>query len=96
MVATANPAASRLVVSHSQPNDATPSASPNASAERTGSWWRTSGLALVRFITASMSASTTQFRAFALPAAIEPPTSVASTSHGSGSAGPAADPTVDR
>ena len=39
-----------------------------------------SGRDRVRRITASMSASTTQFSAFALPAASVPPTRVASTS----------------
>src|SRR5215211_7975491 len=95
MVAAASTAASGLVVNHSQPNEAAPSARPKISADRTGNCWRTSGLALVRFITASMSASTTQLSAFALPAAIAPPASVASTSHGSGSAAPAG-PTVVR
>ena len=63
-----------------QPNETTPSTTPKTSALRVGTGRLTSGRALVRFITASMSASTTQLSAFALPAASVPPTSVASTS----------------
>ena len=50
---------------------------PKTSALRLGTESRTSGRRRVRFMTLSMSASMTQFSAFALPAAIVPPTSVA-------------------
>ena len=59
---------------------------PKISAFRVGTRCRASGRDRVRRITASMSASTTQFSALALPAARVPPTSVASTSHSGGTA----------
>ena len=52
---------------------------PNTSAARGVTVCRASGRDRVRRITASMSASTTQFRAFALPAAKVPPTRVAAS-----------------
>ena len=61
-----------------------PSTSPKIRACVFGTWSVASGRASVRFILASMSASTTQFSACALAAATAPPTSVANTSHTDG------------
>ena len=69
---------------HSHANDSTPSVIPNTSALRVGTGCFGSGRDDVRFITASMSASATQFSALAEPAAMVPPNSVANTSHGDG------------
>ena len=57
---------------------------PNTSALRVGTLCLGSGRERVRFITASMSASATQFSALAEPAAMVPPNNVANTSHGDG------------
>ena len=56
-----------------------PSARPNTSACRGGTWPCASGRRAVRFILTSMSASATQFSACALAAAIAPPRRVANT-----------------
>jgi hypothetical protein len=69
-----------LVVSASQTADTAPSTSPKTSACPVGTWPLASGRRAVRFITASMSASTTQFSACALAAAPAPPSRVAQIS----------------
>ena len=56
---------------------AIPSSTPKINAPRVETACRASGRVRVRRMTASMSASTTQFSAFALPAARVPPTRVA-------------------
>ncbi len=76
MVAAARCAESMLVVHHSQKNEATDSASPNTRAWLRGTVARASGRPAVRFITLSMSASATQFRVLAPPAASMPPNRV--------------------
>nr|BFF04052.1 hypothetical protein GCM10020241_57270 [Streptoalloteichus tenebrarius] len=76
-MATASTPASRFVVPHRNRNDATPSTSPNTNAWRVLTLCFGNGRTFVRFITESISASATQFNAFALPAAIIPPTRVA-------------------
>ena len=73
MVAAARWADNRLVVHHNQKNEATDSASPKISAWLRGTVARASGRPAVRFMTLSMSASATQFRALAPPAASMPP-----------------------
>src|SRR5262245_16811344 len=84
MVATARMAERRLAVAQNQAKEATPRAMPKMRALRVGTAWVARGRALVRFITASMSASATQLRALAEPAAMAPPKRVASTSHTEG------------
>jgi hypothetical protein len=84
MAATDSPAASQFVVSPSHTALIAPSASPKISALRGGTWPFASGRRAVRFITASMSASTTQLSAWALAAAAAPPRSVATISHTDG------------
>ncbi len=73
MVATTSRPARRFARHHNHRNDPRPSTTPNTKALRVGTAWRARGRSAVRFITLSMSASTTQLSAFALAAPIHPP-----------------------
>lgn len=82
MVAVASRPDIKFVVRHSHMNEPAPSARLNTRALRVGTASRASGRRAVRFITLSMSASTTQFSALALAAASIPPISVLKISNG--------------
>ena len=81
---TARTAASHVVATHSSAVDSTASTEANTTAWRVVSAPVTSGRIRVRCMTRSMSRSMTMLKAFADPALMAPPTSVASTVSGSG------------